>query len=77
MLGNSTRNPPQVFQFQVFTFSKAVIYYVMKQCFLSTNFGIVEPFNLDYVINVYMPKKGLGSSVFTLKNLAVKIFCCY
>ena len=55
-------------QFEVFTFSRSVIYCVMKQCFLSTNFGRVEPFNLDYVINFYMSKNGLGSSVFTLKT---------
>ena len=35
------------FWFQVFTFSRTVIYQVMKQSSFSTNFHTVEPFSLD------------------------------
>ena len=62
--------------FQVFTFSRTVIYEVMKQYSFSTNFCIVEPFNLDYVIYFYIPTKGLTSPVFTIKILVAEIFGC-
>ena len=49
----------------------------MKQCPFSTHFHIAEPFNLDYVIDFYMPKKALNSPVIIIKALVVKIFHCY
>ena len=63
--------------FQVFTFSRTVIYEFMKQYSFSTNFCIVEPFNWNYVIYFYIPKKGLTSPVFTIKILVAEIFGCY
>ena len=49
-------------------------FFHMKQCFFSTNFRIVEPFNLDYVIHFNIPKKGLSSLVFNIKILLVETF---
>ena len=66
-----------VLQFQVFTFSSAVIFQIMKQCSFSTKFSIAEPFKLNYVINLYIPKKGLSSPDFTMKILAATIFGSY
>ena len=62
---------------QVFTTSRAVIFEITKQSSFSTNFHIAEPFNLDYVIHFYKPKKGLRSPVFTIKILMAEIFGCY
>ena len=37
---------------------------------------MTEPFNLDYVINFYKPKKE-PCPVFTIKILVAKMFGCY
>ena len=50
---------------------------IMKQCSFSTNFCIAESVNLDCIIHIYIPKKGLSSPVFTIKILVVEIFGCY
>ena len=49
----------------------------MNQSSFSTNFHIAEPFNLDYVIYFYKPKKGLNIPVFTIKILVAEILGCY
>ena len=46
----------------------------MKQSSFSTNFGIAEPFNLDYVIHFKKHKKLLSSAAFTIKILVVETF---
>ena len=38
---------------------------------------MAELFNLNYVMHFYIPKKGLSSPVFTIKNLVAEIFGCY
>ena len=38
---------------------------------------MTEPFNLDYVINFYKPKKEPCCPVFTIKILVAKMFDCY
>ena len=40
--------------------------------FFLRNFCIEEPFNLDYIIHFYKPKKGLSCAIFTLKILVEK-----
>ena len=42
-----------------------------------TDFSIAEPFNLDNVIHFCKSKKGLSSSVFTIKILVTETFSCY
>ena len=49
----------------------------MKRSSFSTNFRIVEPFNMDYVMHFYKPKKGLSSPVFSIKVLVAEMFGCY
>ena len=44
----------------------------MKQSSFSANFCIVEPFNLDYVIRFYKPKKELSGAIFTIQVLVAK-----
>ena len=46
----------------------------MKQSSFSINFCITEPFNLDYVVRFYKPKKELDSAIFTIKFLVVETF---
>ena len=81
-----TRSDPCGFRFSLFP-GHLFIYQAMKQCTFSTNFCIADLFNLDYVIHFYIadlfnldyvihfyiPKKGLSSSVFIIKVLAVNI----
>ena len=60
-----------------FTFSRVVIYYVMKQSSSSTNFRIAQRFNLDYAVHFYKPKKELSIPFFTINISVADVFYCY
>ena len=52
-------------------------FHYFQGSYFPTNFRVAKPFNLDYVIHFYKPKKGLTSPVFIIKILVAEVFGCY
>ena len=65
------RNDPFAFKFLLFP---GHLFIKSWNNLFFTNFRIVEPFNLDYVIRFCKPKKELSYAIFTIKILVAETF---